>query len=225
MDHTYSQFDTELHALRSATTTMAGLVERQLMRAIDAVRTEDLGLVAQVLTDEIEVNRMHVQTDLRCNQMIAKRQPIAVDLREIIAVLHMNNDLERIGDEAKKIAFKARDLIDRPLPIGTGRIEKMAVIVCDMLRAAVDAFVRQDAKVAASLEERDHEVDALRDELISELVDLMIKEPQSVSRALALVFVVQSVERVGDHAKNIAEYVVTVVDGTDPRHAPAAAVT
>ncbi|MGE0802481.1 MAG: phosphate signaling complex protein PhoU [Lautropia sp.] len=218
MDHTYTQFDTDLHSLRSATTTMAGLVERQLMRAIDAVRTEDLGRVAQVLTDEAEVNRMHVQTDLRCNQMIAKRQPIAVDLREIIAVLHMNNDLERIGDEAKKIAFKARDLVARPLPLDTGRIDRMAVIVCEMLRAAVDAFVRQDANVAASLQARDDEVDALRDDLIAELVALMAKEPLNVSRALAMVFIVQSIERVGDHAKNIAEYVVTVVDGTDPRH-------
>ena len=223
MDHTYSQFDIDLHALRSATTTMAGLVERQVMRAVDAVRTEDVGRIAQVLTDEIEVNRMHVQTDLRCNQLIAKRQPIAVDLREIIAILHMNNDLERIGDEAKKVAFKARDLIDRPPLMDTTRIERMAVIVCEMLRSAVDAFVRHDPAVAATLQARDCEVDEIRDQLINELVSVMGQDPASVSRALALVFVVQSIERIGDHAKNIAEYVVTVVEGTDPRHAGVAA--
>src|SRR4051812_41202858 len=126
MDHTYSQFDTDLHRLRSASATMAGLVERQIIRAVDAVLTEDLGRVAQVLTDETDVNRMHMQTDLLCNQMIAKLQPIAVDLREILAALHMNNDLERIGDEAKKIALKAQTLGARSLPIPGERIAHMA---------------------------------------------------------------------------------------------------
>ncbi len=222
MDHTYKQFDTDLHALRSATTTMAGLVERQVMRAVDAVRSEDVGLIAQVLADEVEVNRMHVQTDLRCNQLIAKRQPIAVDLREIIAILHMNNDLERIGDEAKKIAYKARDLIGRPALIEDRRIEQMAVMACDMLRSAVDAFVRQDPAAAVTIKARDKAVDKMRTELINELVATMGKDASGVSTALALVFIVQSIERVGDHSKNIAEYVVTVVEGPDPQ--PVAAV-
>jgi phosphate transport system protein len=219
MDHTYSQFDTDLQRLRSASTTMAGLVERQLIRAVDAVLNEDLGRVAQVLVDETEVNRMHVQTDLLCNQMIAKLQPIAVDLREILAALHMNNDLERIGDEAKKIALKARMLGPRPLPIPGDRIGKMADIACDMLRLAVDAYIRQDAEVAVALIRRDREVDALRNELTEELTAVMTANPAAVSPALALIFVVQSIERVGDHATNISEYVVTVVDGTDTRHA------
>ena len=103
-EHTYSQFDTDLHRLRSASTTMAGLVEQQFRRAVEAVINEDLGLVAQVLADEAEVNRMHMQTDLMCNQMIAKLQPIAVDLREILANIHMNNDLERVGDHATNIS-------------------------------------------------------------------------------------------------------------------------
>jgi phosphate transport system protein len=221
MDHTYSQFDTDLQRLRSASTTMAGLVERQLVRAVDAVLTEDLDRVAQVLVDETEVNRMHIQTDLLCNQMIAKLQPIAVDLREILAALHMNNDLERIGDEAKKIALKARTLGARPLPIAGDRIGKMADIACDMLRLAVDAYIRQDPQVAVALIKRDREVDALRNELTEDLTAVMTANPAAVSPALALIFVVQSIERVGDHATNISEYVVSVVDGTDTRHSKA----
>ena len=223
VDHTYTQFDTELARLRSASTAMAALVERQFLLAVDAVLHEDLGRVAQVLVDETEVNRMHMQTDLMCNQMIARLQPIAVDLREILAALHMNNDLERIGDEAKKIALKARQLGKRPLPIATERISLMAHNAAEMLRMAVDAYIRQDAKVAAALVDRDREVDALRNELTAELTEIMSATPSMVSQALALIFVVQSIERVGDHATNVSEYVVTVVEGTDTRHAKDAA--
>jgi phosphate transport system protein len=171
-----------------------------------------------VLADEAEVNRMHMQTDLMCNQMIARRQPIAVDLREILATIHMNNDLERIGDEAKKIALKARAMQGRQRPITTDRIVRMADIACEMLRLSVDAYVRQDPRVAAALAERDIEVDALRNELTADLADIMGKASEAVTTALALIFVVQSIERVGDHATNISEYVVTVVEGTDARH-------
>ena len=218
MPHIYSQFDIDLYRLRSACTAMAGLVQRQFMRAVDAVLTEDPGRIAQVLADEVEVNRMHLQTDLMCNQVIAKLQPLAVDLREILAALHMNNDLERIGDEAKKIALKARQLGARPLPIATEGIVRMAQAACEMLRLAADAYVRQDSQAAVGLVERDREVDALRNELTAELTAVMGAAPASVSPALALIFVVQSIERVGDHATNIAWYVVTAVEGTDTRH-------
>ncbi|MGE0312618.1 MAG: phosphate signaling complex protein PhoU [Lautropia sp.] len=222
MEHTTSQFDTELQALRHGATTMGQMVERQFIRAVDAVRMEDLGLAAQVLADEADVNRMHVQIDLRCNRIIARRQPIAVDLREIIAILHINNDLERIGDEAKKIAFKARDLAGRTLPIDTAVIERMSAIASDMVRCAVEAFEKHDIGVSQTLAARDAEVDALRDTMISALVASMADDPKGVSTALALVFIVQSIERVGDHAKNIAEYVVTVVEGVDTRHTKSA---
>lgn len=218
MDHTFKPFDSDLDSLRSMVTTMAGLVERQLTRAVDAIRTESVDLVAQVLDDESEVNRMHLQSDLRCHQIIAKRQPIAVDLREVLAIMHMNNDLERIGDEAKKIAKKARLLIGNPVPIDTQRLDQMSQQVCSMLGKAVDAFIRRDASVAAVLRAQDKEVDKLRTELTEELVEKIDKDVARVSDALSLIFVVQSLERVGDHAKNVAEYVVTVVNGTDPRY-------
>jgi phosphate transport system protein len=217
-EHTHKPFDVDIDAIRSAVTAMGGLVERQFIRSVDAVRHGDLGLAMQVLADERVVNQMHVESDLRCNQVIAKRQPIAIDLREIIAVIHGINDLERIGDEAKKIALKARGFEGGKLPIPVGKVLQMSELVSEMLRDAIDAFVRKDASTASRLATKDADVDALRDELVAELVDRMAKDPAGVSEALAMVFVVQSIERVGDHAKNLAEYVVTVVEGFDPRH-------
>jgi len=133
-------------------------------------------------------------------------------------VIHSINDLERIGDEAKKIALKARVLHLAEPPIPMERIERMAQLACSMIDAAIDAFVRHDTSVAGELGDRDDEVDALRDGLIEELVATMSARPETVSACLALIFVVQSIERVGDHAKNIAEYVVNVVEGIDLRH-------
>lgn len=218
-DHTFKQFDTDIDAMRSAFTTMGGLVERQVIRAIDAVRHGDLRLAAQVMVDERQVNQFHIESDLRCNQVIARRQPIAVDLREIIAVLHSVNDLERIGDEAKKIALKAQIFSSRAMPIPFEPIMSMADLAVDMLRSAIDAFMRQDAAAAELMTERDREVDSLRDDMIKALVARMSTDAATVQESLALVFVVQSIERIGDHAKNIAEYVVNVVSGVDPRHA------
>lgn len=220
-EHTLKKFDTDIEMLRSVVTTMGGLVERQFIRAVDAVRMRDVGIAAQVLADEQRVNQLHVESDLRCQQTIARQQPIAVDLREIISIIHTNNDLERIGDEAKKIAMKSRLFQSVPLPVAMDKIERMATLVCDMLRAAIDAFVRHDTRVAATLAERDAEIDALRDELTGELVDVMTTRPAEVQAALALIFMVQSIERVGDHATNIAEYVIHAVEGLDVRHATA----
>jgi phosphate transport system protein len=172
-----------------------------------------------VLADERQVNQMHIESDLRCNQVIARRQPIAVDLREIIAILHSVNDLERVGDEAKKIALKAALFVDGRMPVRFEPIAEMADIAIDMLRSAIEAFMRQDLSAAETLHERDSEVDALRDQQIAVLMARMAEEPKAVQECMALVFIVQSIERIGDHAKNIAEYVINVVSGVDSRHA------
>jgi len=218
-DHTNRQFDSDIDGVRSAFTTLGGLVERQVIRAIDSVKLGDLRLATQVLADERQVNQMHVESDLRCNQVIARRQPIAVDLREIIAILHSVNDLERVGDEAKKIALKAPLFVDGRMPVRFEPIAEMADIAIDMLRSAIEAFMRQDLNAAENLHERDSEVDALRDQQIAVLMARMAEEPKAVQECLALVFIVQSIERIGDHAKNIAEYVINVVSGVDSRHA------
>lgn len=218
MQHTHSQFDADMQALRSLVVTMGQDVEKQFLQSVESIRLSDLRLASIVLEKEEQVNRMHLQIDLMCNQIIAKRQPIAVDLREILSILHINNDLERIGDEAKKIAYRARDLHNDPLPIDVASIEHMAQLVGAMVHASVRAFVTLDPASSKALHERDSEVDALRDHLVSELVSAMGRQPGDVGTALALVFVVQSIERVGDHAKNIAEYIVNAVEGVDTRH-------
>lgn len=219
MDHTLSRFDTDLYAMRDHVMTMADIVERQFLRAVDAIRTADLSLTARVLDDEDEVNRRHLQIDLLCNEMLARLQPIAGDLREIIAVLHMNNDLERIGDEAKKMAIRARALKGRDLPVDPlEKMHRMAIDVSEMLRDSVRAFVQRDSALARQVAERDRAVDRARDALISVLVDNIGNRAEVATVGVDLAFVVQSIERVGDHSKNIAEYVIHIVDGVDPRH-------
>jgi phosphate transport system protein len=224
-EHTLKAFDADIDGMRSTVMTMGGLVEKQFTRAIDAVEYSDLRLISLVLTDENVVNQYHLQADLLCNQILAKRQPFAVDLREVIGAIHTVNDLERVGDEAKKIALKARDL-DQHAGRGSlpfERVRAMAELVRVMLDEALNAFVRHDTTAAARLLARDVEVDKLRDSLNEELLGKMSSEPATISAAMDLVFVVQSIERIGDHAKSIAEYVVNVVEGVDVRHSAAAA--
>jgi phosphate transport system protein len=220
--HTLRAFDADMDGMRSAVITMGGLAEKQFARSVDSVRFCDLRLISQVLADEDVINQLHIQADLLCNQILARRQPFAVDLREILAAIHTVNDLERVGDESKKIALKARDMDSacERLGLPLASVHRMADSVRTMLEQALDAFVRRDPTTAARLAHSDSQVDAQRDALRKELMQRMASDAQSVSAALELVFVVQSIERVGDHAKNIAEYVVTAVDGIDPRHAP-----
>ena len=217
-EHTYKPFDTDIARLRSAVTVMGGLVERQIERAVDAALHRDLDNVAQVLTDEAAVNQLHLETDLRCNQIIAKRQPIAIDLREVIAVIHMINDLERIGDEAKKIAKKVRDIMDTEPQVPHERVRLMSEMVVDMLRRSIDAFVRQDSEAAKAVVASDEAVDELRDELTSTLMERLAERQVPVGPLLTMIFMVQSIERIGDHAKNIAEFVVHIVEGVDLRY-------
>jgi phosphate transport system protein len=220
-EHTFKAFDADIEGMRSAVIAMGGLVEKQFTRAVDAVLHHDLHRVAQVLTDEDIVNRQQIQADLLCNQILARRQPFAVDLREVLAAIHSVNDLERIGDEAKKIVLKARDMDDAGERFGLPlqAVCEMAEEVRQMLQRALDAFVRHDPAVASELVNTDVRIDAQRDMLRAGLLQKMAQNPESVSASVDLIFIVQSIERVGDHAKNIAEYVVTVVEGVDPRHA------
>ncbi len=220
-EHTDRAFDDDIEGMRTAVMSMGGLVERQVRRAAEALRLNDLRLVADVLADEQVVNQLHVQVDLLCNRIIARRQPIAVDLREVMAAIHAVNDLERIGDEAKKIAYKCRhlDAYSGRAALPLEKVQTMAGLVVAMLGQALDAFVRHDARASDDLVERDRAVDALRNELNDELVARMSADPGCITAAMDLVFVVQSLERIGDHAKNIAEYVVNVVEGIDARHA------
>ncbi|MEI7446189.1 MAG: phosphate signaling complex protein PhoU [Burkholderiales bacterium] len=217
-EHTVRAFDDDMAGMRRAVLEMGGLAERQFRRSVDALLRADAGLIAQVLADERVLNGLHVQVDELCNRIIALRQPIAVDLREVLGVIHAINDLERIGDEAKKIALKGRALDPTVLSDLHRRVDGMAEQAADMLHRAIDAFLRHDARVAVELGACDDAVDDLRDELVDALVARMTAEPQHVAQALDLIMVVQSIERVADHAECVAEYVVNVVQGVDMRH-------
>jgi len=220
LQHTAKSFDEDMERVRSIVVAMGGLVEKQFTRALDAVRYGDLRLAALVLSEETMVNQMQVQADLLCNQVIARRQPIAIDLREIIGAIHTIHDLERIGDEAKKIALRSKGIetyVGRSsLPLE--RVMSMAEHVRSMLGRALDTMVRHDAELAATVSALDAEVDRERDALQAELLMRMGTDPGAIAASLDLMFVVQSIERIGDHAKNLAEYVIHIVEGVDTRH-------
>ncbi len=224
-EHTVRAFDADIAGMRRAVVEMGALAERQFRRAVESVVTGDAALVEQVLAEERIVNALHLQIDDLCNRIIALRQPIAIDLREVIGVIHTINDLERVGDEAKKIALKGRSIDASALSEQIGRIGGMAAQAGEMLTRAIDAFVRHDTRVARQLGACDHSADDLRDTLVDELTARMRAQPTQVAPALGLILIVQSIERVADHAENVAEYVVNVVQGVDMRHGnlPAAA--
>jgi phosphate transport system protein len=218
-DHTLKQFDTELGQIRSKVLQLGGLVERQTTQAMEALTSGDLLLCEQVINTDQDVNRLEVELDEACIHVIAKRQPAAIDLRMIMTVVKTITDLERIGDEAKKIAKQARALHSSDMAY-VPRIElrHAAGIVTDMLRQALDAFARSDCSVAAHVVRRDKEVDAEFKAAMRQLITFMIEDPRTITRALELLFIAKSIERIGDHAKNISEYVVYMEKGRDVRH-------
>jgi phosphate transport system protein len=223
-DHTSKQFDAEMEAIRSGVLSMGGLVEKQMTRAIDALeQDEDPTLIDAVGADEREINQLQIHIDQQCAQIIARRQPAAVDLRLIMTVTKVVNDLERIGDEIKKIAYKAAGIrgSDRLTRIRYYDVVRMAGGAQQMLRMALDAFARLDVDAAAEVVEDDGDIDVAFNAIMRQLVSFMMEDPRTISAALEVVFIAKSIERIGDHAKNISESVVQAVRGVDVRHSSA----
>ncbi|HEX4885228.1 MAG TPA: phosphate signaling complex protein PhoU [Casimicrobiaceae bacterium] len=223
-DHTSKQFDAEMEAIRSGVLSMGGLVERQMTRAIDALRTdEDERLMDDVGADERVINQSQILIDQQCAQIIARRQPTAVDLRVVMTVTKVVNELERIGDEIKKVAYKAASVQgnDRLTRLRYHDVVRMATGAQQMLRKALDAFARLDVNEAADVVEEDDEIDVAFNAVMRQLISYMMEDPRTISAALEVVFIAKSLERIGDHAKNISESVVQVVKGKDVRHATA----
>ncbi len=223
MEHTHKQFDTEMEAIRSGVLAMGGLVETQLSRAIVLLQGEGETLLDQVGADEQMINRMQIDMDQQCSQIIAKRQPAAIDLRMILTVTKIVNDLERVGDETKKVAYKSAQAAGhhRLTQVRYFDVARAAERAKEMLQLALDAFARLDAKAAAEVIDRDDEIDAAFAAVMRQLISYMMEDPRTISPALEIVFIAKSIERIGDHAKNIAEAVVQVVKGKDVRHATA----
>jgi len=220
MDHTAKSFDEELQAMQRAVTRLAGRVEQQFRRAVRALTESDLSLAAEILRQERMIDAEHLAAGNLCSELLATRQPLALDLRIIMAAIHSINDLERIGDESRKIALRAssltRSTLREQLPIA--EIKALSESAGNMLRSAIDAMVREDNHTFARLSVQDNQIDQERDELQRLLIKLASSHPEDTNACVDAIFVVQSVERVADHARNIAGYVVSVVEGVDVRH-------
>jgi phosphate transport system protein len=217
--HITKQYDIDLDNIRTRVLQMGGQVEQQIVRAMEALDTGDVTLAEQVIDDDHLVNRHEVELDEACTHIIARRQPAASDLRTIMMVIKTITDLERIGDEAKKIAKKARVLhgADTPFKVRVP-LQHVASLAIDMLRRALDAFARVDLTAAAQIVRQDKEVDAEFKSIMRQLITFMMEDPRTISSSLDVLFIAKSIERIGDHAKNLSEYVVYMAKGRDVRH-------
>lgn len=219
-EHTLKQFDTELEDIRARVLQMGGLVEQQISRAVEALTSGNVALARQVMEDDHRVNALEVTIDEECSTVIAKRQPAAKDLRMILTVVKTITDLERIGDEAAKIARMTLSLYstDRPTMPRTTEVQHVGDIAIGMLRNALDAFARLDLTVAAKVVRQDQQVDSEFKAILRQLITFMMEDPRTISHAIDVLFIAKSIERIGDHSKNISEYVVYLVKGKDVRH-------
>ena len=219
-DHISRQFDAELEAIRANVLQMGGLVESQIKSAIESLLSGDVALMTRVIEDDHRVNAMEVKIDEACSQVIARRQPTAGDLRLVMTVVKTITDLERIGDEAEKIARMAK-LLSQKHGLALPRyheISHAAEIALEMLRKSLDAFARLDVALAAQVVRLDEQVDEEFRAIMRYLITFMMEDPRTISTSLEILFVAKAIERIGDHAKNMSEYVIYMVKGRDVRH-------
>lgn len=222
-DHISRQFDTELEAIRANVLQMGGLVENQIKSAVESLLSGDVALMTRVIADDHRVNAMEVKIDETCSQVIARRQPTAGDLRLIMAVVKTITDLERIGDEAEKIARMAK-LLSQKNTLNLPRyheVKHAADLALHMLRQSLDAFARLDVAMAAQVVRQDEKVDEEFRAIMRYLITFMMEDPRTISTSLEILFVAKAIERIGDHAKNMSEYVIYMVKGRDVRHVTA----
>jgi phosphate transport system protein len=219
-EHLSKQYDQDLETLRSGVLQMGGLVEAQVRGAIDAFSSGNPEVIAQVVANEPRVNEFEVGIDNDCSHIIVKRQPAAGDLRLIMAISKTVTDLERIGDEAEKIARMSKQIHERgPTKFQRfANIRHVADIALSMLHQALDAFARLDAAEAAGIIKQDVAIDTEFRSILRQLITFMMEDPRTISTALEVVWVAKAIERIGDHAKNVAEDVIYIVKGTDVRH-------
>lgn len=220
-EHISKQFDLELETVRTRVLQMGGLVEQQILSAIDALMAGDIEKLQKVVDQDAAVNAMEVAIDDDCTHIIARRQPAASDLRMIMTVIKTITDLERIGDEAQKIARMGKTIYqaERYQVPRFREIRKMAEVALGMLRRALDAFARLDATAALELADEDRRLDEDFNAELRQLITFMMEDPRTISMSIDTLFMSKAIERIGDHATNISEYVVYLVKGTDIRHA------
>ncbi len=219
-EHISKQYDAELEAVRAKVLEMGALVEQQIIDALESLVSANPKLAKSVIKKDHLVNALEVQVDEDCSHIIARRQPAAGDLRMVLMMIKTITDLERIGDEAAKIARFALKTseTDRAWTPRFTEIKTMATLARGMLHMSLDAFARSDATKVLEIAQMDEEVDEQFQVAIRQLITFMLEDPRTISISLEVLFVAKAVERIGDHAKNIAEYVVYMVKGKDVRH-------
>ena len=211
-------FTEELEELRKELLTMAGLVELAVHQSVLSLTERDQDRAQQVLVSEARINQLEIRIDELATRLLALHQPMARDLRFLTAAIKINNDLERMGDLAVNIVERSLSLISQPPVKPMIDIPRMAHLTESMVRNSLDAFVKSDAELARSVLVSDDAVDDLRDSITKELIGFMERDPSTVSRALDLILVARNLERIADHATNIAEDVLFLVQGVDVRH-------
>lgn len=217
--HISRRFNEDMERVRTRVLAMGGLVEDVLGKAITSVLEGDSSLGESLAADDLKVNAMEVAIDEECSRILATRSPAASDLRLIVAIIKTITDLERIGDEAEKIGNIASRLATMERPENKYReIKHMGRIVSEMVHEALDAFARLDAVAAVRVARRDLAVDEEYESIQRQAITFMMENPRSIRRALEVMWLVRALERVGDHAKNICEYVIYMVHGKDVRH-------
>jgi len=220
--HLSSQFEADLNLVSSKVLEMGGLVEVQITRAMDALNGLDAAIADQVIATEDTVNTMEVAIDEECSNVIARRQPAARDLRLLLAISKTITNLERAGDEAEKIAKRVKRLIDdgAARTVNIAEIKISGDMAVSILRRALDAFARLDTAAAAQIVRDDKAIDEEFRAFVRKLVTYMMEDPRTISVGLEFLFIAKAIERIGDHAKNIAEFIIYIVKGTDVRHKP-----
>ncbi len=213
-DHIVKSFDNSLEQLRQTLVRMGGLAESQLARAIQALSRRDAALAAEVVKGDAEIDRLEQEVSAQAISVLALRQPMAIDLREVVSSLKVSSDIERIGDYAANVAKRSIALSQLPAVKPAYAIPRLARLVQDILKDTLDAYVNRDAERAMEVWRRDEEVDEVYSGLFRELLTYMMEDPRNIGPCTHLLFIAKNVERIGDHATNIAETIHYQVKGT-----------
>ena len=218
--HISHKFDEEMEDLRNQVLKMGGLVEQQIMGAVEAMHTLDVAAAEEIILKDHKVNALEVSIDESCTRILAKRQPAATDLRMVIAVIKTITDLERIGDEAEKIAKMAVHLAEKDGRFSNryAGIRHLGDHVRVMVHDVLDAYARLDVEASLKVVRDDDEADRVYQDLLRTLMTYMMEDPRTITEVLDVVWAARALERIGDHAKNIGEYVIYLVKGKDIRH-------
>lgn len=216
--HISRQYDHDLEDLRSRVLSMGGLVEQQLADAVSAMVGGDTRLARQVVDRDYQVNALEVALDEQCSHILARRQPAAGDLRLIIAVIKTITDLERIGDQAERVARNAIELSEMERPRDKLVVRHMGELARKLLHDSLDAFARMDVDLAHEVTKRDLEIDREYEAFVRQLITYMMEDPRSIRWTLAFLWSARALERIGDHSKNICEYLIYMALGKDIRH-------